>query len=134
MTTPGSSWSAWRQHLAPGPDGHGMAPGGAAVLVGAALGGGQDEGAGLDRPGAQQHLPVGLAGGPGEGGGHGEDLRAGPGQGAVEGGKAHVVADRQAQLAPRRLGHHRAVAGLVGGGFAVRSPVGRSTSNMWILS
>ena len=49
-------------HLAPGPDDGGPAPGLAAVLVGPALGRSQDETAGLDGPGPQKRLPVGLTG------------------------------------------------------------------------
>ena len=40
------------------------------------------------------------------------------GQRPVEGGKAHVVADRQAEQAPRRLREHGPLAARIGGRFA----------------
>src|SRR5690606_41181605 len=66
------------EDLAPGRDGEGMAEGAArralAHAVVAGLGRGEDEAAGLDRAGAQERVPVGAAGGDGEGGGHRQDL------------------------------------------------------------
>jgi hypothetical protein len=58
----------------------------------------------LDRPGAQQHLPVVAPGPLSEVGGHGQDLGAGQGKRAVQLGEAQVVADRQAQGRPDDLG------------------------------
>ena len=55
---------------------------------------------------------------PGETGRAGEDVGARLGQGAVEGGKADVVADRQAEPGERRLRDDGAPASLVGGRFA----------------
>ena len=66
--------------------------------------GARTKAAGLDRPGAQQHLPVRLAGGPGEGRRHGDQAGARLGQGAVEIGETHVVADGQAEPAPNGVG------------------------------
>ena len=64
------------QHLAPRRDDQAMAESGAPVLMQPALGGGEHEGAGLDSAGADQHMPMGLAGLLGEGGGDADELRA----------------------------------------------------------
>ena len=65
---------------------------------------GEDEGLVLDRPRAQQDLPVVAAGGRGEGGGDGEQAGAAHGEDPVQLGEAQVVADGQPgdQLAERR--------------------------------
>ena len=65
--------------------------GGLAVLVG-----GEHEGLILDRPGAQQHLPVIAAGRQGEGRGNSEDLGAADGKDAEELGEAQVVTNAEA--------------------------------------
>lgn len=72
------------QDAAPRIDDEAVAIGLAAVLMPPALGGGEDEGAGLDRPGPQEDVPVRLAGLPGEGRWNGEHLRAGVGERAEE--------------------------------------------------
>ena len=68
--------------------------------------GGEDEGLVLDRPRAQQHLPVVAAGGGGEGRGNGEEAGAAQGEDPVELGEAQVVTDAQARrsrlVEPRR--------------------------------
>ena len=96
--------AAFGQHAAPGIDHQRMAEGLAAVLVLAALRGREHEAAVLDRARAHQHVPVRLAGLPGEGGRDGEEDRAGFGQRAIERGEAQVVADRQPEPAPRQVG------------------------------
>jgi hypothetical protein len=75
------------QDLAPGPDDEAVAVGVAAVLMMAALGGGDDEHARLDRPGAHQDVPVRLAGRDGEGGGDGEQFAPASVSAVEEGGK-----------------------------------------------
>ena len=66
--------------------------------MGADLVGGDHERLVLDRPGAQERLPVVARGGQREGGGHGDHACAAHGQDAVQLGKAQVVADGQPQL------------------------------------
>ena len=96
-----------------------MAMGKPAVRMFAALRRREYIGSVFDRPGAQQHLPVGLAGRPGEGRRHGEHRGTGVGQVAIELRETQIVAHGHAQLAPWCLGHHSRRAGLVGRGFAV---------------
>ncbi len=60
--------------------------------------GGDDEELVLDRPGAQQDLPVGAAGDRGEGGGDGDDAGAAQRQDPVQLGEAQVVTDGQPEL------------------------------------
>ena len=106
------------QHLAPRIDGQRMAVGRPPVLVPADLGGGDDERAGLDRPGAHQHVPVRLAGRHGEGGGDAEDGRAVIAERRIKVGEAQIVADREAERAERRIDDDGAVAAAIGGRFA----------------
>ena len=66
---------AWRlvhvkHHLAPRRDDKAVAIGGAAIGVFTRLRGGDHPAAGFDGAGAQQHMPMGLAGGPGARGAH----------------------------------------------------------------
>ena len=91
------------QHLAPGRDDQGMTVGLAALGVFAGLGGGKDEATGLDSPRTQQHMPMRLAGRPGEGSRHGQETRAGLGEGAMKMSEAQVVADGHAEPAPGQL-------------------------------
>ena len=79
----------------------------------AALSGGEDETAGLDRTRAQQHLPMGLAGRHGKRRGDRDQAGTGLGKVAIEAGKAQVVTDRHRQTAPRRVRQNRAIAGTV---------------------
>ena len=76
--------AALGEDAAPGIDHQRMAEGLAAVLVLAALRRREHEAAVLDGAGAIEHMPVRLAGLPGEGGRDGEERRAGLGQRAVE--------------------------------------------------
>ena len=75
------------QHLAPRIDDQRMAEGLAAVLVTPDLGRGDDEQARLDRPRAQQHVPVRLAGRHGEGGGDRDHVGVGLGEPREQAGK-----------------------------------------------
>ena len=111
--------AAFRQNLAPGRDDQAVAEGGAAVLVQAALGGGEHKRAGFDRAGADQNVPMRLPGLLGEGGGNGDELRTGKRERPVEGGEAEIVADREPQAAEGKLGNDggRTRPGMVG--FAV---------------
>ena len=90
------------QDAAPGIDDQRMAEGFAAVLMLAALRGGDHERAVLDGAGAQQHVPVRLAGLPGEGGGHGQHIGAGQRLGAEKLREAQIVADGEAEPADRQ--------------------------------
>ena len=86
-------------HMAPRVGDEGMAVSLALLVAdgeGAGLGAGADIGLGLDRPGAQEHFPVVLAGLHGEGGGERDDLGALFRQRLEEVGKSQVVADRAA--------------------------------------
>ena len=64
------------EHLAPGRDDEAVAIGAAAFGMLAILRRRKDEAAILDRPRAQQHMPMGAPGRHGEGRGHGEEIRA----------------------------------------------------------
>ena len=83
---------------------------------------GDHEGLVLDRPGAQQHLPVVASGGQRERRGHGEQPRAADGEDPVELGEAQVVADAEPDLDPGRLGDDDLVAGLLARRLAVADP------------
>ena len=63
---------------------------------------GEHVGAGLDRAGAQQHLPVRRAGRHGEGRGHGQHLRPGLGEIAVEARESAGRSRRSARAGGRR--------------------------------
>ena len=99
-----SSSGGGGQHRAPGVDDRRVPVGVEVRRRLADLVGGEDEGLVLDRPRAQQHLPVVAAGGRGEGGGDGDQTGAAHGEDPVQLGEAQVVADGQpdAQLAERR--------------------------------
>ena len=94
-----------------------MSVAGALLVVGPALGRGQDEGLVLDGTGPQQHLPVVLAGFPGKRAGHYQEARTALHQRAVELRKADVVADRESNAAEGRLGHDYVSAWSHRGGF-----------------
>ena len=96
-----------------------MAEGRPSVLVQAALRGGEHEGAGLDGAGADQHMPMGLAGLLGEGRGNGDELRACQRERAVELREAEVVADGEAEPAEGKVDDHRLAARPARGGLAV---------------
>ena len=98
---------------APRVDDHGVAPGLAAILVAAALGRGEHPRACLDGTRAQQHLPMSLPGGTGEGAGHRQHTRPRLGEQAVEIGEAQVVADREPDDSRCGGGDHGTVAGFV---------------------
>ena len=86
----------------------------------AELGGGDDERLVLDRPGAQENLPVRLAGHAREVRGHGDDPRALDRLDPVQLGEAQVVADGQPDRgAVGQLGDDDLVAGLLGVGLEV---------------
>src|SRR6266542_5038585 len=87
-----------------------MAEGRATVLVHAALRGREHVAAVLDRAGADQHVPMRLAGLLGEGGRDRDERGAGFRQRAIERREAQVVTDREAQPAPRQVGRDRAFA------------------------
>ena len=99
----GSSWSAWANIIAPRADHHRTPPGLAAVLVRPALRRRQNEGPGLDRPGAQQHLPV-RAVPVGRVKAAGVVSTYAPAQASARcrAGKRRIIADRQSQASPRR--------------------------------
>src|SRR3546814_9236449 len=73
--------------------------------MGAGLRGCKDEAAGLDRPRAQQEVPMRRAGGDRERGGNREQGRAAIDQRPIEFGKAQVVANAEPQAAERRIDH-----------------------------
>src|SRR6185295_4574629 len=95
------------KNLAPGRDDDTVTEGRAAVLVQAALGRCEHEGAGLDGAGARQDMPMRLAGLLGKGGRDGDELGTGGSERAIERGEAKVVADAQAQPAEGEIGEHR---------------------------
>src|SRR3954452_11769493 len=86
-----------REDDAPRVDDHRAPAGADAGGVLADLVGGDDERLPLDRPRAQQDLPVIARGREGERGRHGDDLRALDGEDPVELGEADVVTDREAE-------------------------------------
>src|SRR5437868_4177438 len=81
-----------------------------AVLVQAALRGGEDERAVLDCARADEHVPVRFAGLPREGGWHGDEEASGFRQRAVERGKAQVVANGEPEPPPWQVGHDGVLA------------------------
>src|SRR5579863_2444097 len=88
-----------RQNLAPGTDDQAVSVGSPAIGVQAALRRRDHEGAILDRPRAQQNVPVRLAGGLGESRWRGEGEGAFFGHLAIKLWKADVVTDRKTDLA-----------------------------------
>src|SRR5687768_743769 len=96
----------------------------AAVFVLSALGRGEDEAAVLDGPGALQHMPMRLAGLARESSRHRKEGRAGFRQATVEGGEAEVIADGQAEPAPRQVGDDAVVSGAIVARLAVALAAG----------
>ena len=95
------------EHLAPGIDDHRVAVAVPLGALAAALAGRDHEHLVLDRAGAQQHLPVRLAGDAREVGGHRDDARAAQREDPVQLRKAQVVADGQPDRdSVRGLGQH----------------------------
>ena len=119
VTTNPDAVPAVREHLAPRGDDEGVAVGGAPARHRPCCAWRDHHRPVLDGPGPVQHVPVRLARHLGEGGGYGEDLRAGLGEGAVELGETQVVADGHAEPAPGRVHHDGMLAGRDDGGFAV---------------
>jgi hypothetical protein len=70
--------------------------------VAARLRGGDDEQSRFDRPRAQQHMPMRLAGRNGERGRNRDHVGVGFGEAREQAGEAQVVADGEAELADRR--------------------------------
>ena len=108
-----------RQHLAPGRDDKAVAVGLPPALVPAGLRRREHEAAVLDGARPHQHMPMRRAGRPREGRGNREEVGPGLGQRPVEMREAQVVADRDAERAPRQIGQHRHVARLIVLGLAV---------------
>src|SRR5450756_585884 len=102
-----------------------MAEGLAAVLVLAALRGGEHEAAVLDGAGADQHMPMRLASLLGESRRDREHGGAGFRQRAVERQETQVVADRQSEPAPRQIAQHRLLARPVAVRFAIALAVAK---------
>ena len=117
--------AAFGDDAAPRIDHQRMAEGLAAVLVLAALRRGEHVAAVLDGAGAHQHVPVRLAGLLGEGRGNGEERRAGLRQRAVERREAQIVADGQAEPAPRQVVQHGKLAGPIAPRLAIALAVGQ---------
>src|SRR5450756_282083 len=102
-----------------------MAEGLAAVLVLAALRGGEHEAAILDGAGAVQHMPMRLASLLGESRRDREHGGASLRQRAVERRETQVVADRQSEPAPRQIAQHRLLARPVAVRFAIALAVAK---------
>src|SRR5664280_3214144 len=101
-----------------------MAEGLAPVLVLAALRGGEHEAAVLYGAGADQHMPMRLAGLLGESGGDRQHGGAGLGQRAIERRETQVVAARQSEPAPRQIAQHRLFARPVAARLAIALAAG----------
>ena len=115
---PAFAFRPFGEDFAPGVDNHAVAVGTPAAVVQAALGGGDNVALVFDGAGLQQGLPVGFAGGVGEGGGQEEYVKRL--LGAEDFGETQVVAHALA-VAPAIDFHRRgdAVASFDGVGFAV---------------
>ncbi len=85
----------------------------------------EDEARVLDRACLEERVPVRLAGDALERRGDREIPGAGPRERAIELWEAQVVAHRQAELAPGRIGDDRMRAGTIRGGLADRLAVGQ---------
>ena len=116
--------AALGEDAAPGVDDQRMAEGLAAVLVLAALRGREHEAAVLDRAGAHRARANAPRRSAGEGRRDRQERGAGLGQRAVERGEAQVVADGQAEPAPRQVGDHGELAGAVAARFAIALAAG----------
>src|SRR5262245_18256094 len=102
-----------------------MAEGLAAVLVPAALRGGENEAAVLDGAGALQHMPMRLTGLARKGRWHGEKRRAGFREATIERGKAQVVADGEAEAAPGQVGDDAIIARAIIARLAIALAAGK---------
>src|SRR5215510_9776390 len=96
-----------------------MAESRAPVLMQTALGGREHVAAILDGARTDQDVPVGLAGLLGERRRDRDEGGSGLRERAIERWEAQVVADREAQAAPRQIGRHRRLAGLEAVRFAI---------------
>ena len=107
------------EDFAPRIDDQRMAEGLSPVLVAAGLGSCDDEQAGFDCPGAEEHMPMGLARGYRKGGWDGDDVRIRLGEACKQCRETQVVADRQPELAHRSsVDQNRPLAALVHGGLS----------------
>ncbi len=109
------------QDLPPGRNDKAVPEGLAANFVPPALRGCKYECLRLDRTRLEQRVPVRLAGDAGERGGACNEPGTALGERAVQGGKAQIIADRQAQRSPRQIRQDGARPGLVIDAFAVDS-------------
>src|SRR5579872_3207684 len=91
----------------------------AAVFVPAALRGGKDEAAVLNRTRALQDMPVRFAGLPRESRRDRQERCSRFGQRTIERREAQIVTDGEAEAAPWQIGNHRQLAGTVGVGLPV---------------
>src|SRR5215216_5750554 len=97
----------------------------ASVFVTPALSGREHEGGILDRPCAHQHVPMRLAGLPGEGGRNGDEGGAGLGKRPMQQWKTQIVADSQAETSPQQIGDDGALTRLVATRLAVALTAGK---------
>ena len=109
--------------LAPWRDNQRMAIGAAAVRMGAALRGGDDETACFNGARTKQHMPVRLAAVEGEGRRNGQHFRAVPRKAAVEMREAQVVTDGQPHIHAAAVRTHHFIARGKIAGFAIAFPV-----------
>jgi hypothetical protein len=107
------------QYTSPAIDDGAVTIGFAAILVRAGLRRGHQMAQVFDGAGAQQQMPVCLAGGHGEGRRDDEQLRAGVDHAPEQLGKAQVVAHHHTQPADRRIEHADATPRHHAGGFAM---------------
>src|SRR5262249_33111137 len=101
------------EHAAPGVDNERVAIRVAAVLVAATLRRSEHAATVLDRTGAVEHMPVRLAGLPGERRRDRQKQASGLGESAVKRRKAQIIADRKTKPAPRKTGRYGVFAGRV---------------------
>src|SRR5690625_1759048 len=101
-----------------------MAVGPSICDMGSALSRREDEAAGFDRSGPQQHVPMGATGELGEGSGNRKKACALFRQYAVKLRKAQVIADAQPQRTPGQRSHHHLFSWLEGLGLPVVLAVG----------
>ena len=103
-----------RQHRPPGIDSEAVAKGRAPVGVRSRLRRRDDMTGGFDRPGAEQGVPMRLAGRHGKGGRDRDQFGATVDQCAIDFGKTQIITDRKAQPAERRIDEDDGVAALTG--------------------
>src|SRR5262245_28372838 len=102
-----------------------MAEGRAPILVRAALGGGEHVAAVLDGACPHQYMPVRFTGLLGKRSRDGDEGAARFRERSIERGEAQVVADRQAEPAPRQIDRNRAVARPEAVRFAIALAAGK---------